>query len=456
MMSARKKATTPQGAPPQAESASGIRIRMYRVGFGDFFLVSLRRDGEIKHILIDCGVFAADQNSIEHAIEHLAQETEKQLALVIMTHRHADHISGFAVGKNIFKGFTVDRVWMPWFENRKDPGALAVQRNLTAMATTLQATLAARGLDDDNPLRLMAANVTGDLSAAGRSNAVALDVLHGGFKNPAPVDYYKAGDTATLPESLVAIGLTANILGPPGPDRLDLVKMMDNSKYQYLLRDTSDTGAPPSINRVYRTNASEYPKEAFELFSEARIAKTVRAAQPDVAAALAQQADKTLNNQSLIVCFTYNGKTMLFVGDAQWGNWDNFLFDGVVVSDNTPLLSASKAILQNLDFYKVGHHGSRNATPVPAVTSMRDGVVAMCSTQPGAYGESPNTQVPQQNLLDALDKKTAHRLARSDQVALPFVSKAERPAGARGADNRAPLSPVFKADETNGYIDYEM
>ena len=49
----------------------------------------------------------------------------------------------------------------------------------------------------------------------GQSNAMALDVLHGGFKNKAPVAYYKAGDTPTLPPDLVNAGLTAQILGPP-------------------------------------------------------------------------------------------------------------------------------------------------------------------------------------------------------------------------------------------------
>ena len=53
--------------------------------------------------------------------------------------------------------------------------------------------------------------------------------------------------------------------------------------------------------------------------------KTVGASDLAVAA---QKADNALNNQSLVVLFTFAGKTMLFSGDAQWGNWANFLFGG--------------------------------------------------------------------------------------------------------------------------------
>src|ERR1700692_4311798 len=44
------------GSAAGAGSPSGLRVRMYRVGFGDFFLVSVPVKAGFKHILIDCGV----------------------------------------------------------------------------------------------------------------------------------------------------------------------------------------------------------------------------------------------------------------------------------------------------------------------------------------------------------------------------------------------------------------
>jgi len=437
---------------------------MYRVGFGDFFLLTLRApDGTPLHVLIDCGVHAANLGTIGQAIKQLAADTGKQLALVIMTHHHADHISGFAIGKDDFKDFTVERVWMPWFDDPANKTAVSVQNNLTALATHLQLGLAERGPNDQ--FRAMAENITGTMSAAGASNDVAMATLRGGFKNPAPVDYYKAGDPATLPDSLARIGLVAKILGPPGPNQLDLVAQMDNNAYQYLAAGTQDDAPPARINDAFKATKDDYPGEAFELFSAAKIAQQIAAAQPDVLAAQAQKADNTINNQSLVVHFTYGGKTMLFAGDAQWGNWDNFLFDGAVVGNTTPLTASSKTILSTLDFYKVGHHGSRNATPIPAVSNMRDGVVAMCSTQPGAYGSAAvknpdgslkkdETFVPQQPLLNALDAKTQHHLARSDQVGVTGVTLDQsKPQQKTDTD---PLPPIFKKNDQLGYIDYEM
>ena len=60
--------------PPVADTGgvggpSGIRVRMYRVGFGDFFLLSLRKGESVEHVLIDCGVHAKPTNSIADAIE---------------------------------------------------------------------------------------------------------------------------------------------------------------------------------------------------------------------------------------------------------------------------------------------------------------------------------------------------------------------------------------------------
>jgi glyoxylase-like metal-dependent hydrolase (beta-lactamase superfamily II) len=81
------------------------------------FLLSLQTPAGQKHILIDCGVHACDIHSINAAVAQMAEDTGRELALIIMTHRHADHISGFARCKDVFSQFTVEQVWMSWFED---------------------------------------------------------------------------------------------------------------------------------------------------------------------------------------------------------------------------------------------------------------------------------------------------------------------------------------------------
>ena len=42
----------------RASGEVGIRVRMYRVGFGDFFLLTfLGEAGDPIHVIVDCGVF---------------------------------------------------------------------------------------------------------------------------------------------------------------------------------------------------------------------------------------------------------------------------------------------------------------------------------------------------------------------------------------------------------------
>jgi beta-lactamase superfamily II metal-dependent hydrolase len=103
-------------------------------------------------------------------------------------------------------------------------------------------------------------------------------------------------------------------------------------------------------------------------------------AQPDVLLAMAEAVDGTLNNQSLVILFTCRGKKLLFVGDAQWGNWSYWLYGKKVSGADPGILPKAKSILGSIDFFKVGHHGSTNANPIPAVDAINKNCVSLCST----------------------------------------------------------------------------
>jgi hypothetical protein len=258
----------------------------------------------------------------------------------------------------------------------------------------------------------MADNITGGMAAAGGSgNQKALDVLNKGFKNAPAHDYYKAGDKPSLPQDLVDAGLSAQILGPPGDAKL--ITQLTNTNDQYLA-DVAQEDDEPAKTFPRAFQVDRYPEHAFKFFSADTVKALISSVQPDVLAARAQAADKTLNNQSLVILFSFAGKNLLFAGDAQWGNWENFLYGGAFgTPGHTEMTQQAKDILGKIDFYKVGHHGSRNATPKDAVAAMRLGCVGMCSTQIHAYNE-----VPREPLLQALSTRMQGKLARSDQVAV--------------------------------------
>ncbi|HEY8697151.1 MAG TPA: MBL fold metallo-hydrolase [Rhizomicrobium sp.] len=422
---------------------------MFRVGFGDFFLLTVPTPKGDRFILIDCGVHHTDLGSMRDAVAQMARDCGSQLALVIMTHRHADHISGFGTCRDVFAQFTVEQVWMSWLEQTSNPNAMAYQASLTTaaarMGQALAVRLAAKDDDDTRQLLAMAENITGGLDATGRStgNQAALDVLHGGFKNKPQYCFFRAGDIPTLPPDLAAAGLTAEILGPPADPQL--IKQMQNKTQQYL--DANHATDQPVKSKdpfpaVFRAREEDYPKSAFKFYDARRMTQLIDAVQPDVLAAQARAADNTLNNQSLMVHFTFGGKKLLFVGDAQWGNWENFLYGGAYGPGRTALTERARTILGQLDFYKVGHHGSANATPKSAVSAMREGSAAMCSTQTGSY-----SGVPRLPLLEALSKTMHGQVARSDQVAVDGTA-AEKTAG--------PLPSQFQSQGGKLFVDYQL
>ncbi len=119
--------------------------------------------------------------------------------------------------------------------------------------------------------------------------------------------------------------------------------------------------------------------------------------------------DNFLNNTSLILLFEVNGKKLLFPGDAQLENWSYALI-GQGIAD-------SKAV----DLYKVGHHGSRNATPknlwnqfAKRGDSGKTGrLQTLMSTAAGVYGRSEEGKVPADRLVDALTAESAFNTTQS-------------------------------------------
>ncbi|APV51006.1 hypothetical protein BWI17_15715 [Betaproteobacteria bacterium GR16-43] len=473
-MASKKKVVAVKGRWKPAASEAGVRVRMYRVGFGDFFLVSFLPDaGAPVHVVIDCGVFkgtsqTGDIQSIEAAVEHMAGETGGDIALIIMTHRHADHIAGFARCSATFKKMRVGAVWMPVWESEYEPTAVKFQAELTSTALGLRkhfAGLGAAASPEQDTARRYMENATGEftgaLSVAGGSNASALDLLKRGLG--VTPEFYKAGDEPKIPAALVKAGLACQVLGPPPLKDLDLMKLMDLKKNvgQYLAmsgegEEGEEVSTAPFGNQwiadvpdLAETETKEFfARNAFREWvpgkpwrdidgkradaARRKMEAVLSESQPIAALTAAKQLNAFLNNQSLVTLFTFKGKKLLFVGDAQAGNWEHWLFttDKPDKAASGTMSAVAQEVLGSLNFYKVGHHGSSNATPRAAAEAMcthGHHFVAMCSTENGVYGtEDPDdptkgTEVPRIPLLAKLSEQAA--LVRSDQVAITVKMK---------------------------------
>ena len=82
---------------------------------------------------------------------------------------------------------------------------------------------------------------------------------------------------------------------------------------------------------------------------------------------LVHEFDKALNNTSVILLIEAGTKRLLFGGDAQWESWEYALTDAPKAKRDEYL-----PLLRTLDLYKVGHHGSLNATPKKSLFGLWD------------------------------------------------------------------------------------
>jgi beta-lactamase superfamily II metal-dependent hydrolase len=446
---------------------------MYRVGFGDFFLVTVPTKSGPQHILIDCGVHAGDIGSMDDCVRDLVQETNRKLALVVATHYHADHLSGFATHYDDFAQFEVGAVWIT---NRLDPKqkkASKFKAQISALASQLQLRLGAREDLEGQQALFKVQNATGAQHAAnGGGNEKALRLLTTGFKNKPAVFYYQAGDTPDLPAGLKG-AITAELLGPPPIDSDGEFSSSDNKKEQYLAAVAEEglSDALEPFEKSWPATADDYPDQVFSEYqtqeqidgkqpgTHINLEQVLHDAQPDELLAMADAVDGTLNNQSLVILFTCQGKKLLFVGDAQWGNWSYWLYGKKVTGSDPGIVSKAKNILESVDFYKVGHHGSTNANPIPAIAALNPQCASMCSTESGddkagypvrkrPYGTvDKGTEVPRIKLMQEMEEKTKNRLVRSDWLKVP-----EAPATTEAKGQLAALPVGFSAGAV--YVDY--
>jgi len=114
---------------------------------------------------------------------------------------------------------------------------------------------------------------------------------------------------------------------------------------------------------------------------------------------VAVQLEDAVNGTSLMIVFEMGKACLFFPGDAQNGTWKAALGD-----------PEWRELMKRTNFYKVGHHGSHNATPKEFVFDvLKQGFKAMASVRPIKTFKF----IPKSELMTALKEKPG-RIARSD------------------------------------------
>lgn len=392
-------------------SAPTATVRMYNVGFGDCFLVTVTHGERSWRMLVDCGVHPhgrarpiddvvaaviADLTAVAPAGEPPA------LDVIVATHHHKDHIIGFASPQ--WEAVEVGEVWVPFVEDRSDPDANTLRHGLTSAAANLQRVVANLRLGVNTSAQSDKLELAGVLAVNSMTNKNASDRLLGNgrsFRNTPTVRYLPStdADQNTIPTGIP--GAVVHVLGP-SRDPATLKRMNPPAASRWLtlagaLPSDPDAppeppGAPPPLFDERFVIAREDAESVLEpelIHAGASLKLDQNISDADDVLAAASVLEQSVNNTSVFFVLDVAGTRLLFVGDAQQGAWEHVLGD-----------PESRELLTAPAFYKIGHHGSHNATPRAFVEDVlgHAGTIAMLP-----YGRVAQWKdIPKTTLLDAL------------------------------------------------------
>ena len=407
-----------------------LTLRCYGVGFGDCFLMTFHYQGSTgdRHVLIDFGSTQQPPNAQSGLMRAIAKDIATvvgpQLHVLVATHRHADHINGFTTNESgtgtgdIIAKLNPALVVQPWTERPDAPkdfigtgtsfkGAdAAFTRTLGRMAAVAQAVAREAGphlpAAANSEIKFIGAEELKNLSAV--KNLAAM-----GKKTKAA--YVRYGSKVAAFKTLLP-GVKVTVLGPPTiRQKSDVVNQNPTNaqEYWHFAKFWALRGAPTNLAE----QGSLFPgapsaRTLPRIPVEARwFVRRLRATRADQLLGIVRSMDDAMNNTSVILLFEAGGKKLLFPGDAQWENWE------LAVKKNA-------ALLKDVDVYKVGHHGSLNATPKTLWNSFTKRsekvgqpgrlVTVMSTRSNSKHGHVENdSEVPRGKLVDELKRKSEHR-----------------------------------------------
>ncbi len=488
---------------------------MYRQGLGDCFLLTFFTGDNPVNILIDCGTLGSSRGiKMPDIIDNIEASTKSgtkkpRLDVLVATHEHRDHVSGFGGDPSRFDdaSFDVNRVWVAWTEDPDDPFARQITKHKGDLK--LAVALAADALANRSPVsgekEELEDNVSGMRELFGffgdvSGGAPLAATLAKGIDESMRFVAERAGKKGRflVPGDLIEEdwlpGVRVYVLGPPRSESA-LRNMGEHGSpelYSLASKVTTDLCACSRFNidqsdlQKYSARLDPEERQRFEASlpfdprfrlestdQKARAAEFAEYYNPlndwrrvdndwlMGGSELAMQLDSYTNNTSLVLAFELidDGRVLLFPADAQVGNWLSWHDDAIKwkVKDSSGKSQEVKAsdLLARTVFYKVGHHASHNATVKEHGLEMmeREDLVAMIPVdRKVAMKKSPPWRMPADALYSRLVEKTQGRVLRADtgwpedKYKLDTMSAAEW--------NRAQADPRFSIEEL--YIDFEL
>ena len=435
-----------------------VTVRMYKEGLGDCFLLTFHGGPKPVHMLIDCGVIVGTKDAsaaMTNVVTDLKAATGGHLDVVVATHEHWDHISGFMQAKAVFDTIAIDQVWLAWTEEPGNTRAQELKDEFGLQLKAVRQAMTKWGPGLQPRLRAAVEEVltfAGDsLAAGGPTTADALTYLKK-TRHEATQRYLTPGQT---PFAVPGVeGIRVFVLGPPSADeyvRRLLPRKHSEDAYEMRLTATRAFAAalPPAggpaedeearrlafpFDEYYMIPKDQALTRGDDDFFRRYYGPAPGASDPDlgwrridedwltVAGQLALDLDNKTNNTCLVLAFEIiaTGEVLLFPGDAQIGNWESWKTVTFTVPDGSghTRTVTSKDLLARTVFYKVGHHGSHNATHRAEGLELMTSPDLVCMIPVNhEMAKVKRWNMPFPPLLNRLTEKCRSRVIRQDDPA---------------------------------------
>jgi hypothetical protein len=386
---AKPKATTSVSQPirnvsnerapaKRGPNAFRAKIRMYRQGIGDCFLVTLPRSGDQDdyHVLIDCGVILGTHDAattMKKVLQDVATVSKGRIDLLLATHQHWDHLSGFIQAAETFDALDVKNVWMAWTESPNDELAKELAGERDAAIETLR--LAGS--------RML---ISGDLEGADELAAFA--------------SFFGIAGGVSTQDAIEKVRKKASIRYCYPTD--EPIHLNDPDVCLYVL-------GPPHNAKLIRQR-----EHYFGVNGSVDDWRRIDSGWLDGSSELALALDSATNNTSLVLAIELrDGDVLLFVADAQVGNWLSWQDLKWAVNGREV---KGPDLLRRTVFYKVGHHGSHNATlREKGLEQMENLAIAAISVDHDMAVKKRWGRMPLSELIEALREKASKGVLRCDQ-----------------------------------------
>jgi hypothetical protein len=376
---------------------------MYRHGFGDCFLLAFPSGtaDEAAYVLIDCGLYLnyrpvggdgpAQAERLRRVALDIEESTGGRIDALVITHEHFDHLAGFhwAAPFEVLRRLDYRELWLAWTEDPGDAVAQDLRAEIGLGIRSLREIAAALGLG--------AGSSVGNLLGFSENTAAALARVVG----LVPAARTRHLDPCDLLRPFGSDGARFYVLGPP--KHRPLLRSNFRAAEVYLrqrggelallgaLASHADPNRPDAGSPFGRyvgleeARAKEHPffadpeRYGFDPGDE-HAWRRIDARWLESLEALALQYDGYINNTSLVLAIELplTRRVLLFPGDAQVGNWVSWAEPPAVEGDDgetddedaPPRVEfevdgetvTGRDLIERTVFYKVGHHGSHNAT----------------------------------------------------------------------------------------------